>query len=189
MFSVTSYPYQNSYYSRKGQVIRRKNLSNPVILTNDQIEQAKEVLLSQGAVINPPLDPSQPYPNIVYSFWTALVSSPNEQTERPMSAFQQTRSLTNTASGRTEYSVYILYHKNGYMYFYAFYQPFGITCTITAQNDFIYFRTTDYGNRSIMFLVNPYNDVITDFQTTTISSNIDLDNTAAPYRTPEYNVL
>lgn len=50
MFSVPRYPYNQPYYSRKGQIIQRKLVDPPIVLTSRMIAQAERILRKNGDI-------------------------------------------------------------------------------------------------------------------------------------------
>lgn len=78
MFSVKSYPYQKIYYSRKGQVIRRKSVATPSPLTPTQLEQARNYFKFTGEIKE---DPTQIPPPEIYA--KILYYNPNGATFTP----------------------------------------------------------------------------------------------------------
>lgn len=91
MFSGPRYPYNQPYYSRKGQVIQRKLVDPPLILTPRMIEIAERILRKNGDI------PATNYPDPQKIISGILLGS----VQVPFSSFTKYEAVRSFATSNT----------------------------------------------------------------------------------------
>lgn len=154
MFSGPSYPYNQPYYSRKGQIIQRKLVDPPLVLTPRMIEIAERILRKNGDI------PSTNYPDpqkIISAFLLGSV-------QVPLSSFTKYDALKTFATSNTPGLEIICLAPtvsgSGYGVFY-FFTPRSTNLNIfpPTGGSFLAYSTIGNTPRSTIRLVNIFDQV------------------------------